>query len=271
MRQHKILTRTLLILSIINVALAAPARIRQRLEVRPDANTSNVTASLQKRWIPEDGSTNVPGPDHASADSPIWSQIVQIAQENAEQYGYSDSPLHSPDNSGSETGPGNVPLNPGWPTGPRLPEGSIPMASTLPPPASPGQPDPSDDRFPPGFYPSGLSVNPGKLSSTGNQPKQPQTAAQDLVTPPAPSPETLPDEFWDKLLKGQVTPPPLSPEPLPDEFWDKLSKGPDTPPPLSPEPLPEEFWDELSKSGIKRRNSGSEVQRDPRSTNISST
>ena len=288
MRQHKILTRTLLILSIINFVLAAPATIRQRPKILPDANTSNVKASLQKRWDPEDGSTNLPGPDHApplTPDSTFWSQIMGIAQ----QYGHTDSPLHS--QYSPESGLDNAPPNPGPPTGPRLPVGSIPVAGALAPPASPGQPGLSDDRYPPGFHPSDLSVNRGKLLSTGNQPTPPQTAAQDLVTPPAPSPEDLPNEFWDELSKGPVTPPvpspealpkqpnelsnglskgPVtlpapSPEALPDEFWDGLSKGPDTPPPLSPEPLPDEFWDDLWKGRIKRRISGSVVQRDPRS------
>jgi hypothetical protein len=52
MRQHKILTRTLLLLSIINFALAAPAAVRERPEVRLDANvTRNVTAASQKRSV----------------------------------------------------------------------------------------------------------------------------------------------------------------------------------------------------------------------------
>ena len=50
MRQHKILTRTLLILSIINFVLAAPAAVRGRPGVRLDGNvTGNVTAASQKR------------------------------------------------------------------------------------------------------------------------------------------------------------------------------------------------------------------------------
>ena len=68
MRQHKILTWALLILSIINFALAAPVAVRGRPEVRLDANVSGkVTAASQKRQdsLEEMGSTsaNVPGPD----------------------------------------------------------------------------------------------------------------------------------------------------------------------------------------------------------------
>ena len=60
-RQHKILTQTLLILFIINFTLAAPAAVRERPDL--DANvTRDVTAASQKRWDPldEGASTNVP-------------------------------------------------------------------------------------------------------------------------------------------------------------------------------------------------------------------
>jgi hypothetical protein len=42
MRQHKILTRTLLLLSIISFALAAPVAVRERPEVRLDANVTGM-------------------------------------------------------------------------------------------------------------------------------------------------------------------------------------------------------------------------------------
>ena len=73
MRQHKILTRILLILSIINFVLAAPAAVRERPEIRLDANpTKNVKAAWQKRrdLLDESGSMNVPGPDHSAPPSP---------------------------------------------------------------------------------------------------------------------------------------------------------------------------------------------------------
>ena len=59
MRQHKILTWTLLILSIVNFVLTAPVAVRERL--RLDANpTKNVQI----------GSMNVPGPDHSALPGP---------------------------------------------------------------------------------------------------------------------------------------------------------------------------------------------------------
>ncbi len=130
MRQHKILTRTLLILSIINFALAAPVAVRERPEVRLDANgTRNVTAASQKRWDPldEGGSTNVPGPDHApppnldSTDSSIW----QL------------SPLHSPDSLGSLKGWHYVPPSPGSLSPPPPESGStnLPLPDHPPPPS----------------------------------------------------------------------------------------------------------------------------------------
>ena len=91
-RQHKILTRTLLILFIINFALAAPVAVRERPEVRLDANVkTDVSAAPQKRWDPldEGGSTDVPRAGYAllpsappsgtplpSLDSTDWGQGV---------------------------------------------------------------------------------------------------------------------------------------------------------------------------------------------------
>ena len=73
MRQHKILSHTLLILSIINFTLAAPTAVRERPEVRLDAKvTRDVKAASQKRreLLDESGSLNVPRPDHAAPPIP---------------------------------------------------------------------------------------------------------------------------------------------------------------------------------------------------------
>jgi hypothetical protein len=72
MRQHKVLTQILLILSIFNFTLAAPTAVRERPEVRLDAKvTRNVKAASQKRrdLLDESGSMNVLGPDHAAPPS----------------------------------------------------------------------------------------------------------------------------------------------------------------------------------------------------------
>ena len=63
-----ILTRTLLILFIINFALAAPVAVRERPEVRLGANVKrDVTAAPQKRWDPLDEGepTDVPRAGYA--------------------------------------------------------------------------------------------------------------------------------------------------------------------------------------------------------------
>jgi hypothetical protein len=84
MRQHKVLTQILLILSIFNFTLAAPTAVRERPEVRLDAKvTRNVKAASQKRrdLLDESGSMNVLGPDHAAPPSldPIDSKHYMAA------------------------------------------------------------------------------------------------------------------------------------------------------------------------------------------------
>ncbi|KAI0271029.1 hypothetical protein BGY98DRAFT_217877 [Russula aff. rugulosa BPL654] len=103
MRQHKILTRAILVLSIINFALAAPVAVRGRPEVRLDANvTRNVTASSRERrdsdGSDEGGSTN---PDHAPPPSPLADILSQTA--------YADTPPPTLEHSGLLTGSDYVP------------------------------------------------------------------------------------------------------------------------------------------------------------------
>jgi hypothetical protein len=333
MRRHKILTRILLILSIIKLTLAAPAAVR---EVRFDANvTGNVTTALQKRW--DWGSPNVPEPDHAPPPSPDptdllskilnipWSQIAQITEQLAGQHRHADRPPPPPDIPGLLTGsrlpvagslspplppplhpsqPGpsedhssgpqgspvkaysfssinnyHVPPNPGWPTGLRLPMGSMPVAGSRPPPLSPPpHPGPSEDYFPgpPGFPERTYTL----FSSTGNH-----------YVPPSPGRPTgsrLP--VGSMPMVGSLSPPPPppphpgQPEPSEDRSPGLLgfSAEPETPPQspgldpemhslMNPEPIPSEleFWDKLFKGKIKRRMSGSDAvnlaQKDPKS------
>src|SRR6266849_6435728 len=112
MRQHKILTRTLLILSIINFALTAPVAVQRRPEVRLDANASRkVTAASQKRQDSLDkrgSSTNVPGPDNAPPSS-LTDILPQLA------YAGSHPPTPDRDSPGSLTGSDYVPPRPGLP------------------------------------------------------------------------------------------------------------------------------------------------------------
>jgi hypothetical protein len=70
MRRLKILTRTLLIFSIIDFVLAAPVAVRERPKI--------VTAASQKRGDPLDWewSPNVHGSDPTPTSSPDWSDIL---------------------------------------------------------------------------------------------------------------------------------------------------------------------------------------------------
>ena len=136
MRHHKVLTRSIILSIIINVALAAPATVRERPEVRLDSNVpGGVTTASQKRWDPLD-----PG-----------------------------------DSSVGLTGSDYVPPSQALSTGLRLPMASMPDLNLSPgggdslsPPPSPsphpGQPGPSEDRSP---GPPGFTEQAYASSSTG--------------------------------------------------------------------------------------------------------
>src|SRR6266849_1749723 len=277
MRLHKILTRTLLILSIINFALTAPVAVRGRPEVRFDANVSGkVTAAPQKRQDSLDkrgSSTNVPGPDNA----PLPSSLT-------EHMAYPASLPPAPDSLGS---------------GSRLPVGSMPVAGSLspPPPPSPylSQRGSSEDRFP---SPSGVSVNPDTLwatGPTGYQSTPPQGPEVDPEIHSLLNPDIFSSKYWDNVLEALRLPvgsmpvasflsPPPPPPPHPSQLGppeghflspsgvsmnpDTLSatgpagyqptppQGPEVDPEihslLNPELFPTEFWDNVLKGKFKR-------------------
>src|SRR6266852_2571058 len=213
MRQHKILTQTLLILSIINFALTAPVAVRGRPGVRLDANVSGkVTAASQRRQdsLNERGSsTNVPGPDNAPRPTPVWLGYVPPSPGLPEPSPRLPSPFtyslsHTPPTPDSlRSGSDYVLPSPGLPTGSRLPVGSMPVAGSLSP--HPSQPGPSEGHFP---SPSGVSVNPYTLSSTGPtgyHPTPPQGPGMDPEMYSQLNPEPFPTEFWGNVF--QPTPP----------------------------------------------------------------
>ena len=235
MRQHRILSRILLMLSIINFSIAAPAAIRERPEVRLDANvTRNVTAAPQKRGDPLDwgGAPNVPGlpVDYAPPPSPDLTDILgQMAEHLAEQYGYTDG--------------------------------------TPPPSPHLSQLGPLEDRFPPGF-----SVNPDTLSSTGHQPTPPQSPTGGSPLSPlrlphrGPSEDRFPGMPGWSVNSGTSSTGSTGIQPTPPQ---SPGADPEIHSLLNLEPFPYTFWDKLLKGKIKRRISGSDAvnlaQKDPRS------
>ncbi|KAI0281167.1 hypothetical protein BGY98DRAFT_1095108 [Russula aff. rugulosa BPL654] len=107
----------------------------------------------------------------------------------------------------SSTGNHYVPPSPGWPTGSRLPVGSMPMVGSLSPPPPPpphlSQPEPSEDRSP-GLL--GFSAEPDTPSSTGSNETPPQSPGLDSEMHSLLNPEPFPSEleFWDKVLEGKI-------------------------------------------------------------------
>ena len=290
MRQHKVLTRSLLVLSIINFVLAAPAAVRERPEVRLDANvTRNVTTALQKRWNSLDrrGSPNVPEADHAPLPIPDstdmrgqmlsipWSQTLDRL---AEQHRRTDNPSSSSN---------YVPPSPGSATGSRLPMGFLPdlnllpVADSLSPSPFPSpHPAPLEDHSP---GPPGLSAEPDKFSSTSNHYA---SAGPEYSTGSRLPVESMLDLNLSPVAESLSPPPPPWPRPGgPSHPWPSEDRSPGPPGfsavnpdtfsstrnhptvPQSPEfdskihallnpgPVPTEleFWDKLFKGGIKRR------------------
>jgi hypothetical protein len=213
MRRCKIVT-WILILSIINFALGAPAAVRGRLEMSVDVDVAECgTATSQKRYDPLDDWSTTNSADRPPTPPRLTpSEVDQLWEDVAEQridrYSPATPESHGSTESVDSNWPNYAPSNPGSPTGSHPgPTGGSP----LPPPPHPG---PSEDRFP---SPPGWSVNPGTLSSTGHQPTPPQspTDGSPLLPLPHPGPSedrfprppgrsANPDRLLDELLKGKI-------------------------------------------------------------------
>ncbi len=296
MRHCKIVT-CIIILSILNFALGAPAAVREGPEMSVDVDVAQGgTATSQKRFDPLDdwSTTNAAGhsptPSIPSDLDPLleglrgnplqWYRPPTLERTGSIESVNSNGPNYGPPNPGSPTAPSasprtsmdHFPIQPGWlvnlgtlsstshqPTPPQSPTGGSP----LPPLPHPG---PSEDRFP---STPGLSVNPDTLPSTDHQSKPPHSPTGGFPLPPLPHPGLSEGRFpstpgWsvnpDTLpsTSHQPTPPQSPPVTRP-------------PPPPSPEPSLD-FLDKLLKGKIRRRISGSgtvnSAQMDPRSTNI---
>ncbi|KAI0279046.1 hypothetical protein BGY98DRAFT_1096415 [Russula aff. rugulosa BPL654] len=260
MRQLKILTRILLILSTINFALAAPVEVRERPEERLDADvTRNVRALSQKRWLSDDeGELPLP---ISPADAPA-------------------PPPPAPDSPGSFSGFVQPNVDHAPPPSPYLTDSLSQMAHTLwSLPAYADRPPPTPDT---GSSPASDHVLP-PVPSQGHAPPdstdvwaQILQIAKQMDTPPS-SPESM---------AGSLSPPLHSPHssqqgPSEDRFQgssgfsvrpgtlsstgDQLTPpqdpgvDPETHSLLNPEPFPTGFWEELWKGKIKRRMSSSDA------------
>ena len=298
MRQHKILIRAILVLSIISFALAAPVAVRGRPEVRLDANvTRNVTAaSRERRGSDESDEGESTNPDHAPPPSPLSDILSQIA--------YADTPPPTPEHSGlltgsdyvpgfsphhSQPGPSTQPPSPltdilsqkaygdSLPPTPDAPGSYLPLSPDLPvagslspPPPSPHHSQPGESAPPPSPLtdflsqeaytdrPSPIPDNPGALTGW------------DYV-PPSPGSPTGPSEDRFPSPSGSsVNPDTLSATgPTGNQPTEGLGMDSDMHHLLNPEPFPTEFWDKVLKGKFKCRIYGSDVvnvaQKDTRS------
>jgi hypothetical protein len=239
MRRCKIVT-WILILSIINFALGAPAAVRGRLETSVDVDVAECgIATSQKRYDPLDDWSTTNSADRPPTPLRLTpSEVDQLWEDVAEQridrYSPPTPESHGSTESVDSNWPNYAPSNPGSPTGSHPgPTGGSPL-HPLP------HPGPSEDRFP---SPPGFSVNPGTLSSTGHQPKPPQSPPGWSVNPGTSS-----------STAHQPTPPQSptdgSPLPHPGPSEDRFPRPPGR------SANPDRFLDELLKGKIKRRISG---------------
>jgi hypothetical protein len=192
MRQHKILTLALLILSIIDFALAAPAAVRWRPGV-----------ASQKRWDSDDEGElpplSAPELGHPPPPSP---DLTEVMLEIAHTYGlpptpgspeslpgsdltHTDRPPLTPDSSGSLPGSDYVlpPVDHLPPPSPGLEEmlSQISYDGLSPTPDSPGSQPGSDHVLPPN--PGSTDMRPQIAPPPGSMP-----VAGSPSPPPPPSP-----------------------------------------------------------------------------------
>ena len=225
MRQHKILTRSLLILSIINFALAAPVAVRERSEVRLDADvTRNVPAASQKRRDPASDEGEIPLPNlprmlSSLPPSPDLQPIIlEMPKSN------SVLPPATPDIPGSSTGP-------------RLPMGS-PQAGYLLP--TPGSWSPN--------VPGSIHVPPQHLHTADLSGPRAGSLPPPMLMPLPPPPRPVPVPGSLPPPKSMLLPPPRRPMPAPGSLPPLKSMplpppprpmpAPDSLPPPKPMPLP---------------------------------
>jgi hypothetical protein len=295
MRQHKILTRILLILSIINFALAAPAA-RWRPEVRLDANVRrDVTAASQKPG------SSLDGPDHAPAPSPDFTDTLP-------QTPYADSPPltptpdHAPDHAPAPSpdladilSHAHTPPTPGYAPDYALTPSPdltdiLPYYANLPPTtptsehALDHEPAPSPDLAgilpyadstppTPGYAPDHAPAPSPDLTNIlswyGNSP----TPDHGLDHVPAPSPDLA--DILSEIPHADSTPPTGSrgnhqtPTPPQSPGVESVDPGTHSLPNLQPYPAELEFWDKVFMGKFPRRISGSDAvnlaQKDTRS------
>ena len=207
----------ILILSIINFTLGAPAAVRERLEMSVDVDlVERRTATSQKRhgllarddWSttadrrPPTSSLNPtvtgPHPDPTNDSPPPPPLDISINPDTLSSTGHQPTPPQSPD--------GDIPSPP--PAPPQSSDGNIPLPPPTPP--HPGQlAGLPEDRFP--STTPGWPVDPDSdtLSSTGSSPgspRPPQNPGLDPEIHSLLSPESFPTEFWDEFLKDIIRP-----------------------------------------------------------------
>ena len=208
MRRCKIII-WILILSIVNIAVGAPAAVREGLEMSVDVDVAEGgTATSQKRYDPLDDWSTTNAADRPPTPPNLKpSELDRLWEEVAEQ-GIDDYNPPTPESPGLSESVDSAwsnyePLNPGSPAGSH--SGSLSSTGHQPtPPQSPTggspHPGPSEDRFP---SPPGFSVNPDTASSTGHQSTPPQSPTDDSPLS-HPGPSGNPDGYLDDLLKDKI-------------------------------------------------------------------
>jgi hypothetical protein len=273
----------IVILSIVDFALGAPAAVREGLEMSVDVDVAEGgTATSQKRYDSSNDWSSSNAADPSTPPSPAPSDVDRFWEGVAEQHPnlFGSSPGESSgkssgESSGESPGSSDGSVGSNWSnyasSNPESPTGSHPGSAPLPHPGL------SEDRFP--ILPAWM-VSPGTLSSTDHRPTPPQSPSSG-GSPLPPLPHPGPSEDHSPSPPGfSVNPDTLSStghQPTPPQSPASSSPGSSEDRSPSPPGDPDKFLDDLLKGRIKRRVSGSDTvnsaqrdqrPRDPRSTNI---
>jgi hypothetical protein len=240
----------ILILSLANFTLGAPAAVREGFEMPVDVDVAGGgTATSQKRWDPlDDWSTSNAADRPPTPPNRTPSELDQLWKE-VEEY-------HGPDL--------NAPYSPLTPESPGSPSESVDSSWSNYAPSNPGSPvgphaGPTDGSPLPPL--PGIPVNSDTLLSTGHQPTMPQSTSGASPLPTLPNPGPSKNRFPDSpgssassdtlsSIGHQPTPPPNptggSPQPHPGPSEDRSPSPPRWP------ANPDEFLKELLKKGLIR-------------------
>jgi hypothetical protein len=241
MRCYRTVVQILLIVSVINVVLAAPIAVREMHEVRVNVmDVKDGGAASRKRLDPWEQSTNGQGrmnapPSPGSSEFEQWFEEPSLLTSQESSSSSSSAPSSPTSSTGSHPGlTDDSPPQSSWKRGSPGNSGSSPSSPTH---------DDTDDTYEPSSSPS-TSIHP---QSSGGQ------LQQDISQPPPVSGPT------DRISVSSSSPPDDPHHPSSSNQWQKDGSSPPDQGPIdyiyvsssSPSPIthPQSPWNQLQQDG----------------------